>query len=77
MLTTSLYCAFQGTECLGVAAFSTTDWAAVAPGVNNGLFVPARCRYRSRRSSRRLGLFKPRGKCITTARRAALATYKD
>ena len=74
MLTTSLYCAFQGTECLGVAAFSTTDWAAVAPEVNNGLFASARCRCRARRSSRRLGPFKPRGKCITTACRGALAT---
>lgn len=24
-----------------------------------------------------LGLFKPRGKCTTTTRRAALATFKD
>jgi hypothetical protein len=55
---------------LGVAAVSTTDKAAVAPGVSNGLFAPARCRL-----DRRVDPFKPRGKCITTTYREALATY--
>jgi len=30
-----------------VAALSTTDWAAVAPEVNDGSFASARCRCRS------------------------------
>lgn len=44
MLTTSLYRATK-TRMSWVAAFSTTDWAAVALEVNNGLFASARCRF--------------------------------
>jgi len=62
---------------LWVAAFSTTDLAAVAPEVSDGSLASARCRFRSYESRPAFGPTQPRGKCTTTMRRAALATYKD